>query len=70
MQSTDTFKLSDIELGTLGAAERLVLKGSRGVEARQHTCESSSPFEQQLSKQSRCEKELATLLHGHAANAQ
>jgi hypothetical protein len=70
MQSTDTFKLSDIELAALGTAERLALQGGRSVEARRRTCESSSPFEQQLSKQSSCEEELATLLHGHVANAQ
>ena len=70
MQSTETSKTSDIALTALGAAERLAIEGFNGVETRLHASESSSPFEQQLSKQTRSERELSNLLHGYAADAQ
>lgn len=70
MQPTKTFNTSSIALAALGTAEQLAIKGSCGPETPLHASESSSPFEQQLSKQSRSEHELSNLLHGHAANAQ
>lgn len=70
MQFTETFEVSDSPLAALGTAERLATEGGRDAEARLHPSESRSRFEQQLSKQSRSEKEFSNLLHGHSADAQ